>query len=222
MSKAIDKAYNRIRKGIVSGELAPGQHLKEEELAVLCDVSRTPIRDALRKLEADYFVQRHDNQRVFVASWTDEDIDDIFALRAMLEGFAASRAAKYISDAQISAMKQHNLTIKKAVEQDGSIDPDIFMENNRSFHKILLDAARSTRLALMLQKLVEQPVVMRTLVSYGQKELHRSLEQHSEILDALEARDPVWANAAMTGHIHHAQQVFHRAQSLQENAVAAQ
>lgn len=222
MSKAIDKAYSRIRAGIVSGELAPGYHLKEEELAELCDVSRTPIRDALRKLEADYFVERHDNQRVFVASWTDNDIDDIFTLRAMLEGFAAARAAEAITPSQLEQMRAHHAAIEAAVRPDGSIDPDLFLEHNRAFHKIILDAANSARLATMLQRLVEQPVVLRTLVSYSAKDLHRSIEQHAEILDALEVRDSVWANASMTGHIHHAQRVFHRAHEREAAQIAAQ
>lgn len=222
MSKAIDKAYTRIRAGIVSGELEPGHHLKEEELAELCEVSRTPIRDALRKLEADYFVERHDNQRVFVASWTNEDIEDIFTLRAMLEGFAAARAANAITAEQLEEMRGHHEAIKRAILPDGSIDPDVFMEHNRAFHKIIIDAAKSGRLASMLQRLVEQPVVLRTLVSYQAKDLHRSVEQHAEILDALESRDAIWANATMTGHIHHAQRVFHRAQERETGQIAAQ
>lgn len=222
MSKAIDKAYARIRAGIVSGELSPGQHLKEEELAELCDVSRTPVRDALRKLEGDYFVERRDNQRVFVARWNDSDIDDIFTLRAMLEGLAAARAAEAITAEQLAQMRRHHDAIQKAADSQGNIDPDVFMDHNRAFHKIILDAAGSSRLASMLQRLVEQPVVLRTLVSYDAKDLHRSIEQHAEIIDALEERDAVWANATMTGHIHNAQRVFHRAQARDAENVAAQ
>jgi len=219
MSKAIDKAYSRIRAGIMSGELAPGQHLKEEELAELSGVSRTPVRDALRKLEADDFVERHDNQRVFVSSWSDGEIEDIFVLRAMLEGFAAARAAEAITAEQLATMRHHHKAIEDAVDANGHIDPDIFMTNNRAFHNTIIDAAHSPRLATILQRLVEQPVVLRTLVSYNAKDLHRSIEQHAEILDALEAGDAIWANAAMTGHIHHAQRVFKRAHADQ---IAAQ
>lgn len=222
MSKAIDKAYTRIRAGIVSGELSPGQHLKEEELAELCEVSRTPVRDALRKLEGDYFVERRDNQRVFVASWTDSDIDDIFTLRAMLEGLAAARAAAAITPDQLAQMQVHHQAIQDAVLPSGSIDPDVFMDHNRAFHKIIIDAASSSRLAAMLQHLVEQPVVLRTLVSYEAKDLHRSIEQHAEIIEALETRDAVWANATMTSHIHNAQRVFHRAHEQDASKVAAQ
>ncbi|MEO0411537.1 MAG: GntR family transcriptional regulator [Pseudomonadota bacterium] len=222
MSKAIDKAYSRIRDGIISGELSPGQHLKEEELAELCQVSRTPIRDALRRLEADYFVERHDNQRVFVAAWTEGDIDDIFELRAMLEGFAAARAARYITLDQIAQMRSHHTAIQAAVTDDGRIDEDLFLGHNRAFHKIILDAAQSTRLAIMLQRLVEQPVVLRTLVSYREKDLARSIGQHDEILDALTAHDGVWANAVMTSHIHHAQRVYRRAAAKEAVKQAAE
>ncbi|MEM9880075.1 MAG: GntR family transcriptional regulator, partial [Pseudomonadota bacterium] len=221
MSKAKEKAYSRIRAGIVSGELAPGQHLKEEELAELCDVSRTPVREALRQLESDDFVERRDNQRVFVANWTDAEIDDVFVLRAMLEGYAAGRAAQSISADALAALTTHHQAIVDAVGPNGRIDHDVFMQHNRAFHNIIIEAAGSQRLAIMLQRLVEQPVVLRTLVSYSARDLHRSIEQHAEIIDALEAGDAVWATAAITGHIHHAQRVFHRAQAADASQIAA-
>lgn len=221
MSKAIDKAYLRIRDGIISREFKPGQHLKEEELAVYCEVSRTPIRDALRRLEADEYVVRHDNQRVFVAEWTDDDNTDLFELRAMLEGFAAGRAAGKITPDQIDQMRQHNETIANAVTADGQIDNAVFMENNKAFHRIILEAASSPRLSAMLQRLVEQQVVLRTLEAYAKKDLDRSIGQHEEIIDALAAGDSVWATAAMTSHIRHAQRVFERNKERRKDPLSA-
>ena len=93
ISSAADKAYSGIRALILDGKLAPGEQLKEEELADRIGVSRTPIRDALRRLEAEFFIARSDSQRSFVAEQSVEDIDEIFTLRALLEGHAAARAA---------------------------------------------------------------------------------------------------------------------------------
>ena len=93
MSTAADKAYSGIRTLILDGSLAAGEQLKEEELADRIGVSRTPIRDALRRLESEFFVTRSDSQRSFVADQSVEDIDEIFTLRAMLEGHVAARAA---------------------------------------------------------------------------------------------------------------------------------
>ena len=80
MSRASDRAYAEIRGLILSGEIAPGAQLKEEQLAELCGVSRTPVRDALRRLEADLYIVRSGSQRAFVADWSREEVDEMFAL----------------------------------------------------------------------------------------------------------------------------------------------
>lgn len=88
MSKASQKAFTAIRGKILSGEFPPGSHLKEEELAEVCGVSRTPIRDALRALAGEDYVKIVPNHGTYVSQWSSSDIEDIFALRAMLEGYA--------------------------------------------------------------------------------------------------------------------------------------
>lgn len=78
MSRASEIAYNEIRRRILSGHLAQGTQLKEEELADLCGVSRTPVRDALRRLEAEMLVRRSDTQRTFVPEWPTSEVEEIF------------------------------------------------------------------------------------------------------------------------------------------------
>ena len=85
MSRASDRAYSHIRSMILSGELQPGSQIREEALAELCGVSRTPVRDALRRLEAELFIRRNESQRSFVADWSLDDLEEAFQLRAMLE-----------------------------------------------------------------------------------------------------------------------------------------
>jgi len=70
MSKAADQAYSHIRSAILNGELAPGSPLREENLAEVTGVSRTPVREALRRLEVEQLVQRTDSKRCFVADWS--------------------------------------------------------------------------------------------------------------------------------------------------------
>ena len=78
MSRASDRAYETIRTRILSGDLPPGAQLVEEALAELCGVSRTPVRDALRRLEAELLVERSDTQRSFVSDWSLHDVADAF------------------------------------------------------------------------------------------------------------------------------------------------
>lgn len=210
MSKAADKAYQLIRARIGSGEFTPGMQLTEELLAELCGVSRTPIRDALRRLESEFFIRRADNQRSFVAHWTLDDVQEMFALRAMLEGHAAARASERVNPATVEALRHHNGVIATIADSQGQLDIETFLEANRAFHRTLLDAAGSRRLAELLQRLVEQPVVNRTARSYGRDEVTTSRREHDELIAAIEAADPSWARAVMTAHIHRASHAFQR------------
>ena len=203
MSKASDTAYNAIREMIVSGELAPGDALAEEALAQACGVSRTPVRDAMRRLEGELLIRRSGTQRSFVADWSLDDIEDAFELRAMLEGVAAKRAAACMNDEAIAQLKAFNLRIQKAV--DGA-NPDVeaFLENNRNFHNLILSVADSARLEKLLQTLIEQPIIWRTAHHYSTAELRRSHQEHDELIVAFQRSDAEWAETIMIGHIRRA------------------
>ncbi len=203
MSKASDRAYHQIRTMILSGELSSGERLSEEQLAEVCGVSRTPVRDALRRLEAEMFIRRTDSQRSFVADWGIDEVEDAFTLRGMLEGHAAARAATRIEPAQLAALKHHNDAIGAAIRQNPPNVPD-FLEHNRAFHATILEAAGSERLSGMLARLVEQPVIRRTAMHYDREDLARSWREHDELLLAFTRRDAAWAHAIMAGHIRRA------------------
>lgn len=203
MSRASDRAYGAIREMIMSGELAPGDALGEEALADRCGVSRTPVRDALRRLEAEMLVTRSDTQRSFVADWSLDDVADLFELRAMLEGHAARRAAERMNDAALQTLRSCNASLRKAVTSSPP-DVDSFLERNREFHALILDAAGSRKLVSLLASVIEQPVVWRTAHHYGEEELRRSCGEHDELLAAFARRDGAWAESIMAGHIRRA------------------
>ena len=203
MSRASDRAYERIREMIISGELAPGDALGEEALAEACGVSRTPVRDALRRLEADMLVRRSESQRSFVADWSLDDIEDVFDLRAMLEARAARRAAARMTDTALAELRDTNASLGRAIQQSPP-DIDAFLERNRDFHGLILELAASRRLSLLLGSLIEQPVVWRTAHHYGLDELHRSHNEHEELLAAFARRDGEWAESVMASHIRRA------------------
>lgn len=213
MSKAAEKAYQAIRSRILSGAFAEDAHLKEEELAEICGVSRTPIRDALRKLAADNYVRIVPNHGTFVSRWTKGDIDDIFELRALLEGYAARRAAHHITADEIAELEACYQTIRELLTRADSFDHDAFLAANRQFHQTLRAAGRSDRLSVIVNRLVEQPIVMRTALSYRTEDLTRSNEHHREIIAAMRAGDGNWAEAIMRTHIYAAYQVYKRSYS---------
>ena len=207
MSRASNHAYAEIRSLILSGDAPPGTQLKEEHLADICGVSRTPVRDALRRLEAELYVVRSDSQRAFVADWSHEDVDEMFALRGMLEAHAAARAATRFDRATLNALIACNAAIEAAVLRE---HPDIagFLDGNRLFHRIVIDTANSPRLAATLATLVEQPVIRRTALHYDRAQLAQSAREHGELIQAFEAGDPDWARAIMTAHIRRAFHAF--------------
>lgn len=203
MSRASDRAYAGIRSMILSGELPAGAQLGEEALADLCGVSRTPVRDALRRLEGELLVKRNDAQRTFVADWSLGDVADAFELRAMLESHAARRAAERMDDQTLQALRVCNQAILRAIQAD---PPDVtaFLEGNRDFHALILETAQSRRLVSLLGTLIEQPVVWRTAHQYGRDALRRSHGEHEELLAAFARRDGAWAEAVMAAHIRRA------------------
>lgn len=206
-AKATDRAYAEIRSLILSGDAPPGASITETMLADICGVSRTPVREALRRLEAELYVVRSDSQRLQVADWKREDLAEMFTLRAMLEAHAAARAATRLDAATIDALAQGNDRLAAAVAAD---TPDVatFLHENRRFHEAIIAAADSPRLATMLAALVEQPVVRRTAARYSRTELARSAHEHGELVLAFTAHDADWAAAVMTGHIRRAFHAF--------------
>lgn len=203
MSKASDQAYEELRARILSGELAPGMQLKEEELAALCGVSRTPVRDAIRRLETELFVRRTDSQRSFVAEWTMDDIVEVFTLRGMLEGYAVRRAAARIGKDAIARMTIINENLREILHAE-DLDVQAYLACNAEFHSIILESAASDRLAALLGRLVMQPVVQQTAMAYDRAQLARSYGEHVEITTALAQGDPDWAEALMIAHIRRA------------------
>ncbi len=203
MSRASEQAYSQIRAMILSGALPPGDQIREEWLAEQCGVSRTPVREALRRLESELFIRRSERKRSFVADWSLDDIEDAFVLRELMEGLAARRAAQRISAQQLDRLSAENSAIEAAISTP---QPDVsaFLEHNRNFHAIILEAANSPRLTNLLARLIEQPVVWRTAQSYDVADLQRSHRDHAELLAAFARGDGGWAETVMASHIRRA------------------
>jgi len=204
VSRASEQAYSQIRGMILSGTLPPGDQIREEWLAEQCGVSRTPVREALRRLESELFIRRSERQRSFVADWSLDDIEDAFVLRELMEGLAARRAAGRITTAQLALLKAENDAIGGAVSATTTPDVHAFLKHNKCFHEIILEAAASPRLTNLLARLIEQPVVWRTAQSYDVSDLQRSHREHNELLAAFARKDGGWAESVMAGHIRRA------------------
>ena len=211
VSTAGGKAYELIRGAILSGEFTPGRRLKEEELTTLCEVSRTPVREALRRLALEGLVVVTPNAGAQVSDTSPGELAEIYALRAMIEGHAAERAASLIDTGALAKLRE------LANRMEGFLDLAVqafgpqFTDANAEFHRIILDAAMSPRLSAMSALVIELPLTRRTLELYSRNDLVRSMGHHRELVDALEARDGAWAASVMRSHIHAAYQALVRA-----------
>lgn len=203
MSLAAERAYERIRTGILSGEFAPSSRLKEEELVRVCGVSRTPVREALGRLAAEDYVIVVPNQGAQVKTWSDADMADLFDLRALLEGHAAARAAQFVDQPAIRLLR-NNVAEMESVFASGASDEhktETFLRLNGELHESIWRAARSDRLESLLGRLIEQALVVRTAHQFTMDRIAQSHQHHRDLVEALAHGDPLWAEAAMRGHI---------------------
>lgn len=198
---SVERAYRGIRQGIIDGAYRPGVWLREAALADRLNVSRTPVREALRRLEMEGIIRIVPNHGAQVVSWTHNDLDELFMLRDLLECKACEIAATAATTADIDAMSELAEAMI-AANQTGDDDRLSRISHlNSQFHRRILDAAKQERLATAVQQVVEMPIVLKTYHRYAPSELARSLMHHVEIVDAFRARDGNWAAAAMRSHI---------------------
>lgn len=193
-----------VRKAIVEGRVAPGERLKEEELARELGISRTPVREALLILHAEGLVDAAPNRGATVRAHTAEDLEELYELRAVLEGYAARRAARLVDDDQIRRLHE-------SCERFGTLECATIEEivaENATFHGIVLEAARSTRLVGMVRSVVELPLVYRSYVSYSPAQTAISLHYHRQLAAALERRDAERAELIMKEHVYEARDLL--------------
>ena len=205
MAKAANLAYDTIREAILNGDFKPGERLPEQTLVSLCGCSRTPVREALRRLAADHYVVVNSNQGAQVRDWDDEDIDELFELRALLEGSAASRAAARIGPEALRNLNRKLDDLDEALNNPSVSDKhkvSAFLSHNSEFHGIVVKAANSPRLESLLSNLIEQAIVVHTAQHYSMDRIRESQRHHRELVDALKARNEVWAKSVMTNHIY--------------------
>lgn len=205
MSSQSTLAYEALKRWILDGEYEPGQRLVEEDLARRVGVSRTSIRDGLRRLAADGLVRTEASRGTFVLELVESEVDEVFQLRAMLEGHGAALAAQRGTVAHFEALASIAGEIDALLARQDLAESALyaqFQARNLDFHLTLLDASGSTRLQAMARNLLEVPLVALKQHSWpGEVSVRRSNAQHWELIDALRARDAVLARLSVQSHI---------------------
>ena len=192
-----------IREAIKNGVLKPRERLMEIQLAEELGVSRTPIREALRKLELEGFIVMVPRKGAYVADISLKDVADVFEIRAALEALAAGLAAERMTDEELEEMER--LLVEK-VEAISSNDMDKLVDVDTKFHEAIYRASRNQRLFAIINNLREQIQRFRsTSLSYPGR-MQQSMQEHRDIVEAIQSRDVQLSRQLAQEHIENAEQ----------------
>lgn len=202
---ASDKAYDILRQRLIGGYYSPGAQLKEEPIARELELSRTPVRSALKRLVQDGLVNADVGQGVHAPHWSEGDIEETFQLRLMLEPYAASLAAQKGGDDMVLQLRDSNLRMSNAIQAN---DIDGIQQANRAFHATLLAHCGSPRLRSILELMIDVPIIVRSFYLSNRDDLEQSLSHHELLTRAAAARDGDLAMDAMRLHLRMSHQRF--------------
>lgn len=194
----------RLRALILTGEYGPDERLVEEQLAERLGVSRTPVRQALTMLEAEGLVEIAPNRGANVCSFSIEDVWDIYDLRAVLEGHAARRAAGRIQGDEIGRLRElaGEMEGLPGRFEDHEEETRALVALNQEFHGTIVEASRNRRLARLINRTVEIPLMFKAFFWYTPHERIISNHYHRRILEALEKGDADRAEIIMREHVY--------------------
>ncbi|MFQ6550927.1 GntR family transcriptional regulator [Aestuariibius insulae] len=188
-------AYHRIIAEIRSGAMVPGDRLTEVDLAERFGISRTPVREAIRQLEADGLVTHTPRRGATIRTLGPAEISELYDMRAVLEGAAAQFAARAASEVELAELSEIHQAMTK------TSDAEELYRLNQHFHAGLLDAARNRFLMKSVAAVTKTLLILgRSTMEEGDR-ASEALSEHAKILAALEARDPETAGNVMRAHI---------------------
>jgi DNA-binding GntR family transcriptional regulator len=190
--------YNEIKKRILENEYAPGMMLVERAIGEALDVSRTPIREAFRRLEQDGLVQIKQNVGVFVTEPSIENVIEMFELREALERMAIKLLIMKADETTLPKLFKIHADLIEAYKNN---DPIMYMKHDMRFHMSLAKESKNSRLKSEIQSIYE--IITRWAVSVAEEPnlMNMAAEQHESIMNAIEKMDIVAATAAIEDHI---------------------
>jgi DNA-binding GntR family transcriptional regulator len=197
--------------------LKPGERLKEGELARELGISRTPVREALLILQSEGLVDSMPNRGATVRAYAVDDLDDMYQLRAVLEGYAARRAAARISEEDVERLRRSCERFERLGVDDDFLE---LVRENIVFHDTILAAAASERLTKLVRGVIQIPLVYKSYHWYSPQQKLISLHYHRQLTVALSARDEERAELIMKEHVLEARDFL--VTQLRQEAAAAE
>lgn len=193
-----EAAYSAVKKVLLSSKYAPGGRVDIEELCRDLGVSRTPVFDALNRLEAEGLVQIIPRRGVYLVTLSKEKAHELYSVREVLEGMATKLAAKNATDRQIEQLR-------KALDKQKSClargETDGYASATIKFHNTIVEAAGNKTLERFLSAVYSQMEALRLRTLYLPKRLHQSFAEHQRIFQAILKRDPELCEREARQHI---------------------
>lgn len=196
-----------IRQAIIDGTFSPGERLMEIQLADEMGVSRTPVREAIRKLELEGFVVMIPRRGTYVADISIKDITEIYEIRISLDILAAGLAAERITDEELATLNSYLVEIGKHVP---AMNMEKIVELDSAFHDVLYHASRNERLEAIINNLREQLTGIRGRSMSAPGRMIETMDEHRALVEAIAARDVERAQRAARVHLENAEHTLMR------------
>ena len=193
-----DKAYVSIKNAIISGALKPNQRVTEETMAARIGASRTPVREALQKLEIEGLIFKKQAGGFLVKGVIQEEIEDIIGLQCILEGYAGRLAISRMTEEELCALDR---LIELQEESIINLDVGTFIRLDGEFHARIHRAAKNVRLYELVQSLRDILDRYRAIIFRSHASLHRSVRDHKELVAVMRARNARRLEKLIGGHI---------------------
>lgn len=190
------KAYNDIKQRILSGSFTADDRLREVDVAKLIGMGRTPVREALKRLEDERLLTHEPRRGLVVTKMDQQGVSELYAMREVLEGAAAEFAARHATDAEIDNME----SILSEHDKPGA-DP---VTLNLAFHEAIYGAAHNQHLIRTLQSTTDTTYLLGRSTLDSPNRAQKAQVEHQEILAAIRSRDPEAASKAAKAHIRQA------------------
>jgi DNA-binding GntR family transcriptional regulator len=193
-----EQVAERLRTRIFAHELQPGGWIDEQALALEYGISRTPLREALKVLASEGLVVLKPRRGCYVTELSEQDIDEVFPVMALLEGRVAEEAARRITSADFARLEAIHADLEKHAAANNA---DRFFEVNQRFHNALQDIAGNRYLAQLIDDARQVIKLTRRDSLRLEGRLKQSLAEHRDILEALRQKDPAKARRSMHDHL---------------------
>lgn len=200
---AKDLAYRVVYDRIAAGHYEPGTWLREDEVAAEAGVSRTPVREALHRLQAEGLIQLVRHRGALVIGWTADDLNNLYDLRVILEGYGARRAAIHCEPTAIDEL--YAMCTQMDAELPTADDEQLQDLGRRciDFHMAIQQGSGNRQLVALMPNILAAPFVSEAFHHHTREDLEHSFAHHRELVDAIAARDGDWAEGIMRAHLRH-------------------